>query len=189
MSRKTASIGDGWSGWRRLVERRRGVGTDSEFTYDSSGWRWQWACTPAADDATDQPTDDIGARAKSAGPSISSGDVVSVAERQSAHAGSKTAGRHARATATGRAGNKFTTHTKPAVAQFQQRAPAAECCRQHPATAGPSRLQSAGFFVAFERPKRGAAGRTADRPDERVQRADADGAAFCKFRNQRAARP
>jgi hypothetical protein len=165
------------------------VGTDSEFTYDSSGWRWQWARTPAADNATEQPTDDIGSRTKSAGPSIPSGDVVPVVERQSAHADSKTAGRDAGATASSRSGNEFATRAKPTIAQFQQRAPAAECFSQQPTTAGPSRLQSAGFFVASERREWGSAGRTADRPDERVQRADPDGAAFCKFCNQRAARP
>jgi len=93
------------------------VGTDSEFTYDSSRWRWQWACTPAPDDATDHPTDDIGSRAKSAGPSIPCGDVVSVVERQGAHAGSEAAGRHARTTTTGRSGNEFATRAKSTVAQ------------------------------------------------------------------------
>jgi hypothetical protein len=165
------------------------VGTDSEFTYDSSGWRWQWPRAPAADDATDRPTDDIGPRTKSAGPSIPSGDVVPVVERQSAHAGSKTAGRDAGATASSRSGNEFATRAKSTVAQPRQCAPTAERFRQHPATAGPSRLQSAGFFVASERREWGSAGRTADRPDERVQWADTDGTALCKFRNQRAPRP
>ena len=84
------------------------MGTDSEFTYDTSGWRWQWARTPAADDATDRPTDDIGSRPKSAGPSFPRGDVVPVVKRQSAHAGGKSADCDAGATATGHSGNKFT---------------------------------------------------------------------------------
>jgi hypothetical protein len=162
-----------------------GVGTDSEFTYDSSGWRWQWAGTSTSDDATDQPTDDIGFRTKSAGPSIPGGDVVPVVERQSAHAGSKTAGRDAWATASGRSGGGFATHAKSAVAQFRQRAAAVECFRRLPATAGRPPLQS----IDAGRAEWSASGRTADRPDERVQRPDSGGPSFCKFRNQRAARP
>ena len=161
------------------------MGTDSEFTYDSSGWRWQWARTPAADAATDQPTNDIGSRTKSARPSFPGGDVVPVVERQGAHADSKTAGRDAGASASSRSGGEFATHAKPAVAQFRQRASAIECVRQHPATAGGPPLQS----LDAGRAEWSASGRAADRPDERVQRADSGGSSFCKFRNQRAARP
>ena len=84
------------------------MGTDSEFTDDPSGWRWQWAPAPAADDATVQPTDDVGSRTKSAGPPIPRRDVLPVVERQSPHAGCQTAGRDAGANATGHPGNKFT---------------------------------------------------------------------------------
>jgi hypothetical protein len=166
-------------------ERRRGVGTDSEFTCDSSRWRWQWARTPAADDATDRPTDHIGVRTKSAGPSIPRGDVVPVVERQSAHAGSKTAGRGAGATASSRSGNEFAAHAKPAVAPFRRHASAIERFRRPPATAGRPSLQS----IDSRRAEWSSSGRTADRSDERVQRANTNRPAFCKFRNRRAARP
>jgi hypothetical protein len=90
------------------VGRRQGVGTDCEFTYDASGRRWQWAGSPAADDATNRPADQFGACTKSAGTPVSRCNVVPVVERQSAYAGYKAAACDTGAGAIGHTGNKFT---------------------------------------------------------------------------------
>ena len=44
----------------RLRKLGRGVGTDSEFTDDASGWRRQRAGASASDDATNRTSRDVG---------------------------------------------------------------------------------------------------------------------------------
>jgi len=71
----------------RLMRWRRGVGTDSEFTDDASRWWRQRADASAPDVAVKRPSNGCEFHAQSADPPLSGCDVLSAAERQSAHAG------------------------------------------------------------------------------------------------------
>ena len=156
-------VGPAGLGRRAAQVERRGVGTDSEFTCDASGWRWQRADASASDDATDRASCGLEFCAKSAKPPFSGRDVLPVIERQGAHAGSKAARRDSGAAATGRTAIKpAACGVRHAIAHPRCASSIAERSRQRPPAAAQSHLQPVGSnFVTVDsrrRFRRGARG-------------------------------